>query len=794
LNVDLGEHRLRDLSRPEQVFQVTAPGLAAEFPPLVSLDSFPGNLPLQVSSFIGRERELSRIAAAIKDARVVTLTGVGGVGKTRLALQVAADVLPEFREGAWFIELAPIRDPAAVSDAFADLFGVSTRPGRSLEDALIEFLGTKRLLLVVDNCEHLLESAADLIDCLEHSCAGVRVLATSREGLGLDGERIIPIPSLSAPGSDTDLTTAAQSDAVRLFVDRAVAVDPDFELNVHNARPVAQVCRRLDGIPLAIELAAARVAAMNLSELAAGLDRRFDTLSGGRRRAVQRHQTLRAAIDWSYNLCSEPERRLLARLAVFAGGCTRAAAETVCGTPPIESSATFELLATLVARSLVVADRDRPETRYRLLETLREYGEERLAEHAETDPVRTRHVDYYTDFAGSVAEQLTGPGQLEAGRRFVAEHENLLTALHYAIDMDDADRAFHLVANLPAPMNQTGYTLRVPIETTFSLRGASDHALYPYVIAIGAVQAAVGGDFVTANTRMELSFDAARRLGDPDQRVEALALNAHMFLAFSTGATHDAARYAERLAELSRVSGRQGSLPMALSSAATFHTMAGDVDAALPLAAEGLALARDIGAPSLISMSLNALAAALVDRDPPRARAMLHESIEQRALLGDENMAETTQAALISARLEDWPGVLAMAGPSIRHLQWGAGWPLLAAIINVVARAIAPDAPDTAAILQGIARQLLTTTRLHSAPEGRQFVAEESAASDAIPRTSTAQDFVTGLRRETSAILRQTLAEARLRDLRSEGEQMQRDDAIAYVLDAIANAGDRDRG
>ena len=257
--VDLGEHRLRDLSRAERVFQVCAPGLVGAFAPLASLDAFPGNLPLQVSSFIGREREIDQAVAALGDARVVTLTGVGGVGKTRLALQVAAEVLPRFREGAWLVELAPVRDPDDVVDAFAAVFGVTARAGQTLVEALVEFLGTKQLLLVVDNCEHVLDPVADLVEEIGRSCPGVFVLATSREGLAIVGERILAVPSLASPAVDAEFAAVAASDAVQLFVDRAHAADGAFALGPGNAASVVQVCRRLDGVPLAIELAAARV-------------------------------------------------------------------------------------------------------------------------------------------------------------------------------------------------------------------------------------------------------------------------------------------------------------------------------------------------------------------------------------------------------------------------------------------------------------------------------------------------------------------------------------------------------
>jgi predicted ATPase/class 3 adenylate cyclase len=373
--VDLGVHRLRDLSEPLRVFQVVRDGLPSGFPPLLSMDAFPGNLPLQLSSFIGRDLELARVAKALGEARMVTLTGVGGVGKTRLALRTAAEELPRFREGAWLVELQAVRDPEAVPEAVAAVFRLADRAGVSTLEVLIEFLASKQLLLVLDNCEHLLDPVAELVEALERACAGVAVLATSREGLALEGERVVPVPALAAPATDANVATVAESEAVRLFVDRAAWVDPDFALTDSNIPAVAQLCRRLDGLPLAIELAAARIGALTPVELARRLDRRFDALAGGRRRAVQRHQTLRAAIDWSYQLCSEEERRLLARLAVFAGGCTEEAAEAVCSGDPLPSEAVFELLAGLVAKSLVVAQRDGSITRYRLLETIREFGE-----------------------------------------------------------------------------------------------------------------------------------------------------------------------------------------------------------------------------------------------------------------------------------------------------------------------------------------------------------------------------------------------------------------------------------
>jgi predicted ATPase/class 3 adenylate cyclase len=370
----LGEFRLRDLADPELIYQLTHADLQLDFPPIRTVAERTGNLPLQVSSFIGRARELEQIAGALGEARLVTLTGAGGVGKTRLALQAAGQMAPRFSDGAWLCELAPVRDPAGVDDAVAAVFSVTAPAGQSTQDALAEFLRSKKLLLVLDNCEHLLEGAAALADVLQRSCERLVILATSREGLGIEGERLVPVPPLEVPGSDADLAAISQAEAVRLYAERAAAVKPDFVVTTENAAAVAAVVLRLDGIALAIELAAARIAAMTPAELARRLQRSFAVLAAGRRGAVAHHQTLRATIDWSYRLLTVPEQQLLGRLSVFAGGCTLEAAEAVCAGEGIDPDMVFELLANLVARSLVVAEEHGLESRYRLLETIRQYG------------------------------------------------------------------------------------------------------------------------------------------------------------------------------------------------------------------------------------------------------------------------------------------------------------------------------------------------------------------------------------------------------------------------------------
>ncbi|TMH54013.1 MAG: adenylate/guanylate cyclase domain-containing protein [Betaproteobacteria bacterium] len=387
---DLGSLRLRDLASPEHVYQLVHPQLRQDFPALRSLEATPNNLPLQVTSFVGRERELAEVKKLLANSRLLTLLGVGGIGKTRLSLQVAADLMDDYPDGVWFVELAPLTDALLVPQAVASVLGVKEEAGRPVVEALIKYVKSRRQLLILDNCEHLLDACAELVKQLLQAGPSLRILASSREHLRVAGESTYPVPALAAPDPYEKFihTTLTQYEAARLFIDRALAAQPAFEISQQNAIAVAEVCHRLDGIPLAIELAAARVRALPVGTIASRLSDRLRLLAGGDRTALPRQQTLRALIDWSFDLLGEQERTLFRRLAVFAGGFTLEAAEAVSAVGDLANSDVLDVLTHLVEKSLVVMEGE--SGRYRLLETVRQYAQERLSERSVALPSGSR--------------------------------------------------------------------------------------------------------------------------------------------------------------------------------------------------------------------------------------------------------------------------------------------------------------------------------------------------------------------------------------------------------------------
>lgn len=445
--IDLGQHRLKDLGDPQRLFQVDAAGLPAMFPRLRSLDA-PHNLPAERSSFIGRDAEIAAVRRLLAEYRLVTLTGIGGSGKTRLAIRVGTEELAGFPDGVFFVDLAPIGDPDLVAQTTATACGLSLDAsgavGGSLDEQLVGALARRTCLLLVDNCEHLLDATADLVDRLLATGPSVTVLATSREALAIEGERIVPVAPLSVPEETSDVDA---SEAVRLFVERATAVRPAFQLDAETRRAVVEICRRLDGIPLAIEFAAARVAHLSPRQIADRLEDMFRLLTGGRRR-IQRQQTLAATLDWSHQLLDAGEQTLFRRLAVFAGGFSLEAAEAVCAGDDLPAGSVLDRLASLVAKSLLsTADDDEGEARYRLLETVRAYASEKLAAADEVETVRARHRDWYLDWLeGFPFERLAFAPAVH--RRRLRERDNLRTAADWCERDDRPDLLVRLVSRM----------------------------------------------------------------------------------------------------------------------------------------------------------------------------------------------------------------------------------------------------------------------------------------------------------------------------------------------------------
>ena len=483
------------------------------------------NLPFQLTTFIGRERELAEVKRLLRQTRLLTLTGPGGCGKTRLALQSANSLAEVMKDGVWLVELASLSDPALLPQSIASVLGVREQAGHTLSETLSLHLQSKEILLILDNCEHLLAAVAHFTETCLRSCPALRILATSRERLNVSGEVVWPVPSLALPDS-SDLTpdTLSQFESIQLFVERAASVFPIFELNSQNAAAIAQICRHLDGIPLAIELAAARVRMLTPDDIVARLGDAFRLLTGGSQAAPPRHQTLRATMDWSYRLLSEHEQMLLRRLSVFAGGWSLDAAESVCADAGLESPQILELLSQLIDKSLVVVEAHGGQARYRLLETIRQYAYDRLLEAAESDRVRERHFQYYLKFAEAAKTKLRGPEQVQWLYRIDLKHNDLRAALTYALDTRKAEAGLRLVVAL-RPYWQMRNHFTEGREGTERALAASEAVERTQLRAwaLNAVMhfARAQGDYSTARTLTEKTLALFRDLEDTQGIAEA---------------------------------------------------------------------------------------------------------------------------------------------------------------------------------------------------------------------------------------------------------------------------------
>jgi predicted ATPase/class 3 adenylate cyclase/DNA-binding CsgD family transcriptional regulator len=631
---DLGTHELRDLPRPERVTQLCHPDLRNEFPPLrASKNAENKVLPAQLTTFVGRVAQMAEIRNLLSDNRLVTLTGAGGAGKTRLAIQVAADIA-DFRDGISYVDLAPVTHEAVVRVAVARALGLPDQPGRSTTDTLIRFIGDKQILMVLDNCEHLLDAAASLAAELLATCPGLHLLATSRESTGVPGEVTFQVPSLSLA-----------DEALELFADRARRGRPEFSVNDDNSAAVTEICRRLDGMPLAIELAAARVRALSLDEIVASLHDRFRLLTGGARTAVRRQQTLRASVDWSHALLTEPERILFRRLAVFLGGFDLDAAQAVAGDGEVERYQILDQLVLLVDKSLVTAENTRGRTRYRLLETVRQYAQEKLGESSEAEAVRSRHRDHYT----AMAAALDAPARTDYDQRVEQvneEMDNLRSAFGWSIESGDMGAAVELASSLQPLWLSRGRIQEGIAWLDVVMNDALFTETSPAVRAKALADKAVLSEYVGVylSEEAEQALAIARELDDPSLLVRSL-------LASGSAAVYDAEaaeRYFAEAVVLARQLGDRWRLSQILCQQAQAAFIAGDTNGVLVAAEEGRDNSDAIGDRFGSRQCRWRLAGALgMQGDLTAAITSLHQLIDE-AEADHDSMLRTTLLFLLS--------------------------------------------------------------------------------------------------------------------------------------------------
>src|SRR5215204_2151365 len=633
------------------------------------------NLPLELSSFVGREKELTEVKRLQANNRLLTLTGSGGCGKTSLALALAGELMEGFEDGVWLVDLASLADPSLVPQAVASTLGVREQPGRWLTETLSGYLGSRKVLLVLDNCEHLVEACAKLAEVLLRSCPELRVLATSREALGITGEVARLVPSLSLP--DLRHLPAVESlpryESTQLLLERSMAVQPTFALTEQNAGAVAQICYRLDGIPLAIELAAARTKVLSVEQIADRLEDAFGLLSAGGRTAVPRHRTLHATMDWSHELLPEEERALFRRLSVFAGGFTLEAVESVCAGEDLRSDEVLELLSHLVDKSLVMVREESGEARYRLLETVRQDGGEKPSESGEEGRIRERHAGYYLARAEAAEPELKGEGQVAWLERFEREHDNLRGALRWLLERGVAEKAARLGRALWLFWWIRGHFaegLR-SMEHALSAEGgtAMPAAARAIALYVEGTMACGQGEHRSAEVLLEESAASYRELGD--RRGVAYALGSAAVVAITQERYERGIACSEEATDLFlEVGDKWGAAPM-LGCSAVGWLNRGDHRRARSLAERGLALCRETGDKHGTSIALFTLAGvAQAERDYERARDLFEEGIAVSTELGNE--------ADIVHCLEGLAATAGAEGKIVRAARlWGAAEALL---------------------------------------------------------------------------------------------------------------------
>ena len=635
---DMGKRRLKDLVRPEHIYQLVAADLPVDFPPIKTLDTYQHNLPPQMTSFIGREKEMEQIKRALREYRLVTLTGSGGTGKTRLSLQVAADLLDQFPDGVWFIELAPLTNPDLILRRILDIFGIAEQQDQSILQSLINHIREKKLLIIMDNCEHLIESSAKVVDTLLNSAQRLTIMASSREALGVNGEMVWYVPSLALPDMKQlpSIEQLSHYEAVRLFMDRAILVQPHFWMTNNNALVIAQICVRLDGIPLAIELAAARVKSLSIDQIAARLDDRFRFLTGGSRTALPRQQTLRATIDWSYNLLPKPERAMLKRLSVFAGGWTMEAAETIAVGGEVEKINVLDLLTSLVNKSLVIFHLD--DERYDMLETVKQYAREKLVASGEEDVFMNAHIEYFLTLAEEAEAYQSGDEQVKWLNRLEAEHDNFRAALNWSLQQ----RKNHTALRIAGALGQFWWVhnhlkegrewFRQVLRTTKEFNNNTQaKALF-----WSGVLARQQGDYRDAKEPTRKSLQLCRSLEDKEGM--ARALNSLGAVYYFEGDLATAQNTFKEALMIRRELGDKSGIANALNNMAIVVHTQGNLLEASELYGESLAICQEVGEKWILAhVLLNMGHIAYEQEDALKAKKLYEEDLILCRELGDRD-------------------------------------------------------------------------------------------------------------------------------------------------------------
>lgn len=664
-----------------------------------------GNLPLAVTALLGRDAELSALVRLVHDVRMLTVTGPGGVGKTRLAMRVAEQSAEEYPDGIWLCDLAAIREDSLAAEAVTTALDIQRRQDRSTLEGLVEVLRPRRLLVVFDNCEHLLAPMGGIAEAILHACGDVRILATSREPLGVEGETVWPLEPLSLPrAGETDPVMAMESAAVRLFVARATAVFPGFRLSAENVTPVVEICRRLDGLPLALELAAARVRSMAPAELADRLDERFTILTAGPRRDP-RHHTLRDTVAWSYDLLGHAEQTLFDRLSAFAGTFTRHDAEEVCADGTVAVEAVTNVLAALVDKSMIVADTSRSTTRYALLETLREFAQAQLHRAGGATELQRRHTRWAVGQVQDAQLGLDGPQEPRFAARLEDLFDDLRIAHRSALSDRDVDRALRLLAGAREfAFRRMRYELFTWVEATLDIPGADTHPLTPLVLATAGYGRFVRGDLDEAILLAERSLRSEDELG---LRPCGLHWRTMANVFYYRGRAEQAAEICGHMLDAARASGDDARLVHALYMTSVGRASAGQGDESRRLAEEAVAQARAIGNPTALACALYSLGLTVAPLDADRATSMLEEAVNHGTVATNRWIVAFARTELVSlaGRRGDLDGALRLARDVIdswyRAGDWANQWLTLRHVAGVLAQR---GNHEEAAVLSGAVR------------------------------------------------------------------------------------------